>query len=99
MYFHQFPHFRIFHLPQSDVSVWKMKLHKEITDELTKVVLAGYSQKLQQERAVLLPHAVSVFLDNYSHAKEYKELYLELGDGAVKFSARCMVNEPTNCHT
>ena len=53
----------------------------------------GYSQKLQ---AFLLPHAVSVFLDNYPHAKDYKELYLELGDGAVKFSARCMVNEPTN---
>ena len=79
-------------MPQSDVSLWKMKLYEEITDELTRVVLAGYSQKLQQERAVLLPHAVSVFLDNYPHAKDYKELYLELGDGAVKFSARCMVN-------
>ena len=35
-----FPHFSLFHLPQSDVSLWKMKLHEEITDKLTRTVLA-----------------------------------------------------------
>ena len=60
----------------------------------------GYSDLCSPElpagKGFLLPHAVSIFLDNYPQAKDNKELYLELGDRALKFSARCMVNEPTN---
>ena len=81
---------------QSDISLWKMKLHEESTDELTRAVLVTVifvAQKLQQERALLLPHAVSVFLDNCPQAKDNKELYLELGDGTVKFSARWLMNQ------
>ena len=74
-------------------------MHKETKDELTRAVLAAVifvAQKFQQERAFLLPHAVSVFPDNYPQAKDNKGLYLELGDGAVKFLAQCMASEPTN---
>ena len=86
------PHLQL----QSDISLWKMKLHEKSTDELTKAVLATVifvAQKLQQERALLLPHVVSVFLDNCPQAKDNEELYLELGDGTVKFSARWLMNQ------
>ena len=81
---------------QSDISLWKMKLQEETTDKLTRAVLATVifvAQRFQQERALLLPHAVSVFLDNYPRAKDNEELYLELGDGTVKFSARWLMNQ------
>ena len=55
---------------RSDISLWKMKLHEETTHELTRAVLATVAQKLQQERALLLPHAVSIFLDNCPQAKD-----------------------------
>ena len=81
---------------QSDISLWKMKLHEESTDKLTRAVLAiviFVAQKLQQERALLFPHVVSVFLENCPQAKDNEELYLELGDGTVKFSARWLMNQ------
>ena len=46
-----------------------MKLHEEPIDELTRAVLATVAQKLQQERALLLPRAVYSFLDNCPQAK------------------------------
>ena len=55
---------------QSDISLWKMKLHEETTDELTRAVLATVAKKLQQERALLLPRAGFVFLDNCPQAKD-----------------------------
>ena len=45
-----------------------MKFLEEAIDELTKALglatVIFEAQKLQQERALLLPHAVSLFLDN-----------------------------------
>ena len=55
---------------QSDISLWKMKLLEETTDELTRAVLATVAKKLQQERALLLPRAGFVFLDNCPQAKD-----------------------------
>ena len=69
-----------------------MKLHEETTDELTRAVLATVAQKLQQERA-LLPCTVSIILDSCPQAMDNEELYLELGDGTVKFSARWLINQ------
>ena len=71
-------------------------MENEIADELTRVTLAiviFVTQKFQQVRAFLLPHAVSIFLDIYPQAKDNEELYLELGVRGVKFSARCIVND------
>ena len=48
----------------------KWNWHEETTHELTRAVLATVAQKLQQERALLLPHAVSSFLDNCPQAKD-----------------------------
>ena len=70
-----------------------MKLH-----EKTRRTNQGSpgSQELPAGKSFLLPHVVSVFPDNYPQAKDNKELYLEFGETAVEFSARCVVNEPTN---
>lgn len=64
----------------------------ENTDELTRAVLATVifvAKKLSQDRALLLPHAVSFFLDSYLHSAE-TELYLELEYGKTN------VVEPIN---
>ena len=52
----------------------KWNWHEETTHELTRAVLATVAQKLQQERALLLPHAVSCFLDNCLQAKDNEEM-------------------------
>ena len=53
-----------------DISIWKQKIKDEIANELTRAILAAVifvADKLSQDRAVLLPHAVSVFLEKYIH--------------------------------
>ncbi len=73
--------------------LWKEKITDENTNELTKAILATVIfvvHKLQQERALLLPQAVSVFLENYPHQSQ-EEHHLELGYGKVKFSPRWLL--------
>ena len=51
---------------KSDISIWKQKIKDGNTNELTRAILAAVilvADKLRQDRAVLLPHAVSVFLE------------------------------------
>ena len=61
------------------VNTAPMKLQEETTDKLARAVLATVifvDQRFQQGRPILLPHAVSVFLDNYPQGKDNEELYL-----------------------
>ena len=73
-----------------------MTSHNTATTELTRAVLASVvfaAKLLQQDRALLLSQAVSVFLNNYPPAKDNEDLYLELRDGTIKFSARWLMNQ------
>ncbi|SMN12415.1 hypothetical protein SPBRAN_865 [uncultured Candidatus Thioglobus sp.] len=79
---------------KSDITEWNEKLADENTNELTRAILATVlfvGKKIQKDRAILLPHAVTVFLENYSHDDD--DFYLELGDGRVKFSSRWLLHQ------
>ena len=79
----------------SNIELWKEKMSDENTDELTRAVLATIifvAKKLSQDRALLLPQAVSFFLDSYPHSAE-TDLYLELEYGKIKFSPRWLLNQ------
>ena len=48
----------------SGISLWSMTINQEHTTELTRAVLVTVvfvAKTLQQEKALLLPHAVTVF--------------------------------------
>ncbi len=69
---------------KSDISQWNEKLADENTNELTRAILATVlfvGKKIQKDRAILLPHAVAIFLENYPHDDD--DFYLELGDGKL----------------
>ena len=52
------------------------------------------ADKLHQDRAVLLPHAVSVFLEKYtSTAPDANDLDLDLGEDKIKFSSRWLLRQ------
>ena len=69
--------------------MWSMIINEEHTTELTRAILvtvAFVAKMLQQEKALLLPHAVIVFERNYPPAEASSgEVYLELGDGSIKY--------------
>lgn len=70
-------------------------MREENTDEVTKAILTTVlfvAQKLLEERALLLPQAVTVFLDNYPHSSS-PDLHLELEYGRVRFSPRWLLNQ------
>ena len=50
------------------------------------------ANRLQHDR-VILTHIVSVFIDCYPHFNDSEELYLELGDGRVRFSQRWLMHQ------
>ena len=81
---------------QSKISMWETKLKDETVSELTRAILATVlfvAKNFQQGRALLLPHCVRVFLDNYPPAKDSDDLHLELGDGTIKFSSRWLLHQ------
>ena len=83
---------------KSNIMLWKVTIKDENTNELTRAILATVifvAKKLQQDRALLLPQAVTVFLDNYPPSQDVlpEELYLELGDGQIKFSPRWLMHQ------
>ena len=69
----------------------------ENTNELTRVILAAVvfvADKLLQDRAVLPPHAVSVFLEKYTHIVPHaNDLDLDLGEDKVKISSRWLLHQ------
>lgn len=77
------------------IELWKVKMSDENIDELTKAILATIvfvANKLSQDRALLLPHAVRFFLDSYPHSVE-TDLYLEVENGKIKFSSRWLLQQ------
>ena len=79
----------------SDIELWREIFKKDSTPELTRSVLATViyvATKLQQDRALLLPHVTTVFLQHYT-SRDTEELYLDLGDGRVKFSSRWLMHQ------
>ena len=59
-------------LLELNISLWEMKLDDETIDELTRAVLVTVifvAKKLHKDMALLLPHAVTVFLENYSNRR------------------------------
>ena len=51
--------------------------------------LSLWLTNLYQDRAVLLPHAVSVFLEKYTRTvPDANDLDLDLGEDKIKFSSR-----------
>ena len=69
---------------QANIEMWKGILKDENTNELTSAILATVifvAKKLQQERALLLPHVARVPLESYSHTHEAENIDLELRDG------------------
>ena len=78
--------------------MWDRKIKDETVNELTRAVMTTVlfvAGSFQQGRALLLPQCVTVFLGSYPPAKDNDDLYLELGDGIIKFSFQ-MVTAPTN---
>ena len=79
------------------MNMWDRKIKDETVNELTRAVMttvlfvAGSFQ--QGRRALLLPQCVMVFLGSYSPAKDNDDLYLELGDGIIKFSSRWLLHQ------
>ena len=82
---------------KSDISIWKQKIKDGNTNELTRAILAAVilvADKLRQDRAVLLPHAVSVFLEKYTcTAPDANDLDLDLGEDKIKFSSRWLLHQ------
>ena len=81
---------------QSDLVSWTTRSSDETTDELTRAVLTTVifvGTSLQQDRALLLPQAVTVFTENYHQGNGGEDLCLELRDGSVTFSARWLMNQ------
>ena len=82
---------------KSDILIWKQKIKDENTNELTRAILAAVifvADKLRQDRAVLLPHAVSVFLEKYTcTAPDANDLDLDLGEDKIKFSSRWLLHQ------
>ena len=85
------PHLQL----QASICQWKLKMEDKATDKLTKAVLRTVifvAKVLQQEKALLLPKVVSVFMDIYS-PEDKGELYLELAEGDIKFSAKWLLKQ------
>ncbi len=64
---------------QSLITIWEETMRDENTNELTRAILATVifvAKILHQDRALLLPQAVTIFLDNSPSFSE--EQYLEL---------------------
>ena len=85
------PHLQL----QSEMNMWDRKIKDETVNELTRAVMttvlfvAGSFQ--QGRRALLLPQCV--VLGSYPPAKDNNDLYLELGDGIIKFSSRWLLHQ------
>ena len=79
------------------MNMWDRKIKDETVNELTRAVMTtvlfvvGSFQ--QGRRALLLPQCVTVFLGSYPPAKDNDDLYLELGDGIIKFSSRWLLHQ------
>lgn len=85
-----------------------MTLHDERIDGLTRVVLVtvvSIAKMLWEGRALLLPHAVAIFQNNYISGEGDNDLYLETGDGTLKFTAKWLMKQliihlqPHMCYT
>ena len=56
--------------------------------------LSLWLTNLCQDRAVLLPHAVSVFLEKYTRTvPDANDLDLDLGEDKIKFSSRWLLHQ------
>ena len=81
---------------QSDIELWKTTLAGGNIDEVTRALLKTVlvvAKLLQHEKALLLPQAAAVFREHYSPDNDDDDVYLEVRDGTVKFSARWLMNQ------
>ena len=80
--------------------IWRAKASDKDTDRFTVAVVKAalfVAEQLLQQKAVLLPQASQVFLQAYgvNHIGGIKsvELNLEVGEGAVQFCSRWLLNQ------
>lgn len=81
---------------QSDIDLWKMTVADDKTTEVTQAVLKTVlyvAKLLQRDKALLLPQAATVFREYYSSDEDNDEVYLEVRDGIIKFSAKWLMNQ------
>ena len=73
-------------------------MNDENTSKLTRSILAVIfvANMLEQDRALLFPHAVAVFLENYGQhgtIEDAQDLNLDLGNNKIKFSGRWLLHQ------
>ena len=81
------------------ICIWEHKISNENTDKLTKVILQVVlfvATELLHNRAVLLPHVSSMFVEAYKSSSTVASqgpLCLEVGEGTIEFSSRWLLNQ------
>ena len=81
---------------QSDIMLWSMTLENDSISEVTQAVLATViyiAKLLQQDRAILLPQAATVFHMNYPGGEENGCLHLDVSDGTIMFTGKWLLNQ------
>ena len=75
-------------------SQWRDEL-KDEKKQLTRAILATViyvARRLQEDRALLLPHVATIFLEVYPHSA-HSEVYLELGEDHIKFTLKWLMKQ------
>lgn len=75
-----------------------MTANDKSTTHLTRAVLGtvlSVAKQLQQDRALLLPKAVAVFIHSYAPGddKTIENMHLEVGENTIKFSSRWLMSQ------
>lgn len=80
------------------MTIWRMTANDKSTTHLTRAVLGtvlSVAKQLQQDRALLLPKAVAVFIHSYAPGddKTIENLHLEVGENTIKFGSRWLMSQ------
>ena len=81
------------------IAIWEYKFSTKDTDKLTMAILQSVlfvASEILHNRAVLLPHVASVFLEAYgctSAIISQQPVRLEVGKGSIDFSTRWLLNQ------
>ena len=81
---------------RDNIKIWEYKLSQEDTDKLTKAVLQAVlyvAKELANQRAVLLPVVLQVFLDTYQPDELSSQVHLDVGEGTIKYSTQWLLNQ------
>ena len=81
---------------QSCITLWSMTLEDESTSVVNQAVLKTVihiAKLLQQDKAILLPQAATLFRMKYPVGEENSCLNLDVGDGTITFTNKWLLNQ------